>query len=55
MADYLALDVKQLEREVLPALYAPDGVIHLVTDGESWHIWQTGHMGKDDEGTVLHP
>ena len=40
--------VRQMERNNLPALYASEGIIHAVTDGTVWHVWQGGHMNKDE-------
>lgn len=41
--------IKQMERLKLPVLFAPEGVVRLMTDGKVWHVWQTGHMGATDE------
>ena len=47
--------VKQMEGLGIPMLFAPKGVVHLVTDGNEWYIWQTGHMAKDDQDTIIFP
>lgn len=46
---------RQMERRGVDMLFAPSGVVHLMTDGLTWYIWQTGHMAKPDEAELLFP
>ena len=46
---------QQMAELNIPMLFASEGVVHLVTDGNDWYIWQTGRMGSEDEEQLRFP